>query len=173
MVRSRKFKERLNQPPHRRLTKEEVEHIAREGGIDFGSRTEEFSEFEEALEFIRCRYKPEADWKRLSLTDSQIRDRLIKMRTLARQLHELLNDRAFNLQTHLLIEGEDEPWGQETSNRELALVMEMACWAELGLKKLKERSARCPNDWAIPAAAKPGLNQLLAYKRVERGRAPI
>src|SRR6516162_6993149 len=129
MVRSRKFKEQLNQPPYRPLTREEVEHIAREGGLDFGSRTEEFSEFEEAMEFIRCRYKPEADWKRLSLTDSQIRDRLIKMRTLARQLHELLIDRAFNLQTHLLIEGEDKPWGRETFDRELALATEMTCRA--------------------------------------------
>jgi hypothetical protein len=159
MVRPRKFKEQLDRPPHRPLTKEEVEHIARAGGIEFGNRAEEFSEFEQALEFIRRRHKPEAYWKRLSLTDNQIRDCLGEMRALARQLHKLLSDPAFNCQTHILIEGEDEPCDQEPP--ELKPLMGMIRRAELGLVRLKERSAKYPNDWALKPRQMLGGNQLL------------
>jgi hypothetical protein len=160
MIRSRKFKQQLDQPPNRPLRKDEVAHIARAGGIDFANRAEEFSDFEEALECIRCRYKPIADWKRLSLNDNQIRKRLDKMRLLASQLHALLSDPAFDRQTRILIVGEGERWDRKTSNK-LKALSGIIRQAELGLEKLEERSANSPNDWAIPPAGKPGLKDLL------------
>src|SRR4051794_22697099 len=105
MSRSGKFKDELR-PPHRPLTKEEVERIARAGGIDFAGRLQEAQEFEAALEMVRCEYKRNADWKKLSLTDRQLCERLHKVRNLACQLHRLLIDRPFDYQTCRLIEGD-------------------------------------------------------------------
>jgi hypothetical protein len=159
MRRSRKFKDELDRPPHRPLTKEEVERIARAGGIGFAGRLEEAQEFEAALEMVRCEYKSNADWKKLSLTDRQLCERLHEVRNLARRLQRLLIDPPFDYQTCLLIEGDDEPCPGPTS--ELEPLRTIILRAELGLRKLKERSVKSPNDWAISSASKPGLIDLV------------
>lgn len=159
MVKPRKIKvDRLDQPPYRPLSVEEVRRIAQAGGIAFTGRVGKDRKFESSLDYLRREYAPEANQRKLSLTDSQINARLVRARNLARQLVKLLSEPAFNYQFFRL-EDELQPW---KDLRGLAPLEEFVARTELGLEKMKSRS---PEDrWAQPedkANQKTGFKNLL------------
>jgi hypothetical protein len=159
MARSRKLKEQLDRPPHRPLTKEEIERIATAGGINFADRAEQAREFGGAIEYLRSEYKRNTDWKKLSLTDRQLEDRLYEVRKLARQLQNILSIPAFHYQTSVLLAGDHVSLPRPAREREAAGAV--ALWADLCLEKLKARSTNSPDDWAVRSAQKPGLGTLM------------
>jgi len=127
-----------------RLTIEQVSCIARAGGIDFKTRSEEARQFEASLDFLRREYEEEVKMKKLSLKDSQIAERLTKARHFARELRKLFSEEAFDYQFFRLIEDES-PW---TPLLGLPPLDPLIARVELALKKLKVRS---PDDrWAQP-----------------------
>ena len=157
MGRSRTFTDSLELPPYRPLTEEEAKHLASAGKIHFAN-SEQYEEFEQVLELLRCDYMEQANTKRLSLTYKQLRKHLQEARMLIGRLDRLLSDKALDYQLFRLVEDDDRCW--EPLDRELQMLRDLGRRAELG-EKLAAPLVKTRNEWAVKSARKVGLTVLL------------
>jgi hypothetical protein len=138
---------------------DEVEDIARAGGINFDAGSNQVKKFEKTLDSIRSWYEHDLKQKGDALTDRQIADRLSRAQSLAIQLCEVLKEPALQSQLIYLTAVKQEYWELIVDYPEP--IERIVRWADFGLKELARRSAVRPNAFAKPSAEKTGLTELV------------
>jgi hypothetical protein len=145
-----------NLPPFRPLSADEVDCIARAGGIEFQGHHDSAQQFRQALDDARELFKIGVEAREYCLTDLQISKRLTEALCLAKRLRKRLDDPGLWSWT---VPAEHAAKLLPYQTKFIEPLDTIVHWAESGLKELSERSIK--NPYTFTSAQKPEKDLLL------------